>query len=69
MSAKLLDGRWFRVLTVIDQFTRECLTLVADGVAAGCRMSVASGSCPSGKTTARQSANPRANQTGPLTLR
>src|SRR4029077_5248664 len=28
MSAKLLDGRWFRVLTVIDQFTRECLTLV-----------------------------------------
>ena len=30
MSAKLLDGRWFRVLTVIDQFTRECLALVAD---------------------------------------
>ena len=25
LSAKLLDGRWFRVLTVIDQFTRECL--------------------------------------------
>jgi putative transposase len=31
MSAKLIDGRWFRVLTVIDQFTRECLALVADG--------------------------------------
>ncbi|HLH76547.1 MAG TPA: hypothetical protein VKV28_07045 [Candidatus Binataceae bacterium] len=30
MSAKLLDGRWFRVLTVIDQFARECLALVAD---------------------------------------
>jgi putative transposase len=30
MSAKLLDGRWFRVLTVIDQFTRECLALVAE---------------------------------------
>jgi putative transposase len=30
MSAKLIDGRWFRVLTVIDQFTRECLALVAD---------------------------------------
>src|SRR5262249_39827653 len=27
MSAKPLDGRWFRVLTVIDQFTRECLAL------------------------------------------
>jgi putative transposase len=30
MSSKLLDGRWFRVLTVIDQFTRESLALVAD---------------------------------------
>lgn len=30
ISAKLLDGRWFRVLTLIDQFTRECLALVAD---------------------------------------
>jgi transposase InsO family protein len=30
MSAKLLDGRWFRVLTLIDQFTRECLALVVD---------------------------------------
>jgi putative transposase len=23
-------GRWFRVLTVIDQLTRGCVTLVAD---------------------------------------
>jgi putative transposase len=38
MSAKLLDGRWFRVLTVIDQFTRECLALVADGVLNGQRV-------------------------------
>jgi putative transposase len=30
MSARLLDGRWFRVLTVVDQFTRECLALLAD---------------------------------------
>jgi putative transposase len=28
MSARLLDGRLFRVLTVIDQFTLECLALV-----------------------------------------
>ncbi len=25
VAARLLDGRWFRVLTVVDQFTRECL--------------------------------------------
>jgi putative transposase len=41
MSAKLLDGRWFRVLTVIDQFTRECLTLVADGALNGHRVALA----------------------------
>jgi putative transposase len=27
---RLPDGRWIRVLTVVDQFTRECLTLFAD---------------------------------------
>jgi hypothetical protein len=27
MSAQLIDGRGFRVLTVIDQFTRECLAI------------------------------------------
>jgi hypothetical protein len=30
MSPRLLDGRWFRVLTVIDQFTREYLALTVD---------------------------------------
>jgi putative transposase len=30
VAARLLDGRWFRVLTVVDQFTRECLLLLAD---------------------------------------
>ena len=29
VAARLLDGRWFRVLTVVDQFTRECLVLLA----------------------------------------
>jgi len=29
MSARVADGRWFRILTVVDQFPRECLCLVA----------------------------------------
>jgi putative transposase len=41
MSAKLVDGRWFRVLTVIDQFTRECLALVADRALNGHRVALA----------------------------
>ena len=30
MSERVVDGRWFRIFTVVDQFTRECLCLVAD---------------------------------------
>jgi putative transposase len=41
MSAKLVDGRWFRVLTLIDQFTRECLALVADSALNGHRVAEA----------------------------
>ena len=41
MSAKTLDGRWFRVMTVIDQFTRECLALVADRALNGHRVALA----------------------------
>jgi putative transposase len=41
MSARLLHGRWFRVLTVIDQFTRESLTLVVDGALNGQRVALA----------------------------
>jgi len=41
MSVKLLDGRWFRVLTVIDQFTRECLALVADRALNGHKVALA----------------------------
>jgi putative transposase len=29
-SDKLADGRGFRILTVIDQFTRECVLLEAE---------------------------------------
>ena len=30
MSDRLADNRWFRILTVVDQYTRECLCLQAD---------------------------------------
>ena len=30
MSDRLADGRWFRILTVVDQYTRECLCAYAD---------------------------------------
>lgn len=30
VSDRLVDGRWFRILTVVDQFTRECLCAHAD---------------------------------------
>jgi putative transposase len=30
VSDKLADGRSFRILTVVDQFARECACLVAD---------------------------------------
>jgi putative transposase len=35
VAARLLDGRWFRVLTVVDQFTRECVLLLADSSLTG----------------------------------
>jgi hypothetical protein len=41
VAARLLDGRWFRVLTVVDQFTRECLALVADSALNGHRVALA----------------------------
>jgi putative transposase len=30
VSDRLANGRWFRILTVVDQFTRECLCAYAD---------------------------------------
>lgn len=30
VSDRLKDGRWFRILTVVDQYTRECLCINAD---------------------------------------
>ena len=35
------DGRWIRVLTVVDQFTRECLTLFADNSLSGDKVATA----------------------------
>ena len=41
VAARLLDGRWFRVLTVVDQFTRECLLLLADSSLSGQKVALA----------------------------
>jgi putative transposase len=30
VSERLADGRWFRILTIVDQYTRECLCIYAD---------------------------------------
>jgi len=35
------DGRWIRVLTVVDQFTRECLTLFPDTAISGEKVAAA----------------------------
>ena len=41
VAARLLDGRWFRVLTVVDQFTRECVLLLADSSLTGQKVALA----------------------------
>ena len=41
VAARLLDGRWFRVLTVVDQFTRECVLLMADSSLTGHKVALA----------------------------
>ena len=38
VSDKLADGRGFRILTVVDQFTRECLCLHADRGMSGAKV-------------------------------
>ena len=38
VSDTLMDGRRFRILTVVDDFTRECLALVADNSLSGLRV-------------------------------
>ena len=38
VSDALTDGRRFRVLAVVDDFTRECLTLMADTSLSGARV-------------------------------
>jgi putative transposase len=37
VTQRLPDRRWIRVLTVVDQFTRECVTLLADNTLSGGR--------------------------------
>ncbi|WP_338316745.1 DDE-type integrase/transposase/recombinase, partial [Bradyrhizobium ottawaense] len=38
VSDQLTDGRRFRILTVVDECTRECLALVADTSLSGSRV-------------------------------
>jgi putative transposase len=37
-DCRAMDGRKFRILAVIDDFTRECLTLIADTSLSGVRV-------------------------------
>jgi putative transposase len=41
MSDRLADGRSFRILTVVDQFTRECVCLEADHAMTGMKVAQA----------------------------
>jgi transposase InsO family protein len=41
VSARLVDGRWFRTLTVLDVYTREALALVADRSLTGVKVAAA----------------------------
>jgi putative transposase len=41
VAQRLSDGRWIRVLTVVDQFTRECLVLFADNALSGEKVATA----------------------------
>jgi putative transposase len=43
VAQRLPDGRWIRVLTVVDQFTRECLVLFADNALSGEKVADSSG--------------------------
>ena len=38
VSDQLSDGRRFRIMTLVDDFTRECLALVADTSISGLRV-------------------------------
>ena len=38
MSDRLADGRWFGILTVVDQYTRECLCAYADRSQTGAKV-------------------------------
>jgi putative transposase len=40
VSDRLADGRWFRILTVVDQYTRECLCVHADRPQTGERVAL-----------------------------
>ena len=38
VTQRLPDGRWIRALNLVDQFTRECLTLFEDNTLSGAKV-------------------------------
>ena len=53
LSDAFADGRRFRILAIVDDFTRECLALVPDTSLPGC------GSCASSTPSSPRAAAPR----------
>jgi putative transposase len=53
VAQRLADGRWIRVLTVVDQFTRECLLLHADTALSGEKVALALDTVVAGRGTPR----------------
>ncbi len=51
VAQRLPDGRWIRVLTVVDQYTRECLTLHADTALSGEKVATALDKVVAGRGT------------------
>lgn len=51
VAQRLPDGRWIRVLTVVDQYTRECLTLHADTALSGEKVATALDTVVAGRGT------------------
>jgi putative transposase len=41
VAQRLPDGHWIRVPTVVDQYTRECVTLLADNTLSGEKVAIA----------------------------
>ena len=66
VSDQLTDGRRFRILTVVDDYTRECLALVADTSLSGTRVGAGAGPADDG-TRQAEDGGQRQRQRAPAT--